>query len=276
MGRASHVANRVLKLAVSLLYFVAVRVLIVCGWKTASDRLVLTYHVIAEDEGRLFDRQMHQLRKSATPIFADDVDLAGPGHFVAVTFDDAFEDVIVRILPILSRHEIPVMIFVPTGYLGAAASWIPANGNGSHRRVASADLLRQLSPRLARLGSHSVTHPRLAAVSIEQVRIELEESKRTLESITGQPIRSLALPYGSSSADVIHTAQKVGYHYVFANVPLFSDATASCRLVGRVDCSPRDWPFEFYLKLRGAYGWMAAAVPAKRQLLRTLGESPQP
>jgi peptidoglycan/xylan/chitin deacetylase (PgdA/CDA1 family) len=102
------------------------------------------------------------------------------------------------------------------------------------------------------------------------VKRELADSKDALELLTGNRIRCLALPYGSSSPEVIRTAQEVGYEYVFANVPVFSDVATPCQLVGRVDTSPRDWPLEFYLKLHGAYEWMAVAVPAKRQLLNTV------
>jgi peptidoglycan/xylan/chitin deacetylase (PgdA/CDA1 family) len=250
-------------------YFIVLRALAVCGVRMKR-RTVLTYHVVTEAEITRFDRQMRQVRQSALPVFADDADPAGSERCVAITFDDAFEDVIARILPVLARYEVPVTIFVPTGYLGAAASWILSSSGTESRRVASADMLARLNPRAARLGSHSVTHPRLGSLSVPRLKDELSESKRVLESLTGTRIRSLALPYGSSAPDVVRIAEEVGYECVFANVPVFSDAAAGCRLVGRVDASPRDWAMEFYLKLHGAYEWMAVAVPAKRQLLRTL------
>jgi hypothetical protein len=41
-------------------------------------------------------------------------------------------------------------------------------------------------------------------------------------------------------------------------------------LLGRISVSPRDWPLEFRLKVRGAYNWMAVAVPVKRAILHLL------
>lgn len=269
-------AKRVVMLVISLGYLAAQRALALFGRKDHCRRVVLTYHIVTEGEVPRFDRQMQQLRKYATPVFADEPETAGPRLSAAVTFDDAFENVISRTLPILARHGIPVTIFVPTGYLGVRAGWIRAESTGMDARVVSVDLLKNLDPRLARLGSHTVTHPRLAGVTALHLNAELASSKQTLEAITGQRIRSVALPYGSCSPEVIRVARGVGYDRVFANVPVRTHAPGSCELIGRVDTSARDWRVEFYLKLQGAYEWMAVAVPIKRAILNLLKRRGRP
>jgi peptidoglycan/xylan/chitin deacetylase (PgdA/CDA1 family) len=135
--------------------------------------------------------------------------------------------------------------------------------------VASAEALKALDPRRVRLGSHSVSHPRLAELDDIRLQTELTASKSTLERITGTRVALLALPYGSCSPRVIAAAERAGYERIFANVPIVR--AIDSLLAGRVDVSPRDWPLEFRMKALGAYEWMALAVPAKREMLRVFG-----
>ena len=135
-------------------------------------------------------------------------------------------------------------------------------------------MLKQLDRRLARLGSHSVTHPHLARLSAEDLTVELASSKQVLEALTSQRICSLALPYGSSSPTVVRMARELGYERVYANVPVrregsMRQAHRTCRHLAQ------DWRLEFYLKRHGAYDWMALAVPAKRRFLSVLTEMRQ-
>jgi peptidoglycan/xylan/chitin deacetylase (PgdA/CDA1 family) len=57
--------------------------------------------------------------------------------------------------------------------------------------------LRSLSERpFVQIGSHAVSHTMLSALSPQQQASELQESKRRLEHITGDPVTSFAYPYG--------------------------------------------------------------------------------
>jgi len=266
--RAEAFGKRFVMVAISAVYFAVRRLLALCGWKDRPRRIVLTYHVVNQDEIARFERQMRQLKKAVTPVFADDPDTVGPS--AAVTFDDAFEDVIDRTLPVLARYAIPATIFVPTGYIGAPPGWARVQAHRGAARVASVDVLKNVDRRLVRLGSHTVTHPRLASLDPTRLRVELAASKQTLEGLTGECVRSVALPYGSCSPEVVAVARRTGYERVFANVPVRRDPS---HLTGRVNVSAGDWPLEFSLKLKGAYEWMAVAVPAKRQLLTMLGRA---
>lgn len=229
--------------------------------------VVLTYHAVHPESVNRFEQQMRHLRRCAQPIFADEIGNSN-GRSVAVTFDDAFQSVFEHALPIMARYQIPATIFVPTGYLGEAAGWIaPAFGGKPAGRVASLNTLKAVDTSMIRLGSHTVTHPRLATLDRSGMHSELATSKLVLEDITGRRIGMLALPYGSCSAGVVAAASDAGYDRVFANVPA-AQATGSFPLViGRIDVSPNDWPIEFRLKAAGAYDWMILAVPAKRAIV---------
>jgi peptidoglycan/xylan/chitin deacetylase (PgdA/CDA1 family) len=162
-------------------------------------------------------------------------------------------------------------VFVPTGYIGQEPGWIERErGVGAADRVAAAETLTAEWPIRVRLGSHTVTHPRLDRLDSARLLRELAESRKALEAMTGAPVRMLSLPFGACSPAVVAMAGQVGYEQIFANVPVTGRALEGVRLVGRVNVTPNDWPLEFSLKLRGAYGWMALGVPVKRRILKAL------
>lgn len=243
------------------------------GLAVRETRVVLTYHGVEDHETPRFDSQMLKLTRSTRPVFADAPFANEGGRSVAVTFDDAFQHVFDRVLPVLKERGIPATVFVPTGYLGTQATWPSADGrpNSSRDRVAGRETLASVDARYVRLGSHSVTHPKLATTRGPDLDREFAASKLTLESVTGSTISMFALPYGSFTSDTIAAASRAGYAQVFANVPVRLSIFGSVALLGRVNVTPADWPIEFHLKIHGAYDWLAFATPVKRAVVGFLG-----
>jgi peptidoglycan/xylan/chitin deacetylase (PgdA/CDA1 family) len=269
--------KRVLLVSVSLAYHLAgggARRLfeLVTSRPRVSPPVVLTYHAVTADDVDRFTSQMRRLKWRARMVFADDGALA-TGRAVAVTFDDAFQCVFDHALPLMARLEIPATVFVPTAYLDADAGWRRDRPGPSDlpRRVVSAAALTALDPARVRIGSHTATHPHLAALPPASLTAELVDSRTTLEALTGMPVNLLALPYGCFTVAVIQTARLIGYTRVFANMPLLLAARTSPTLHGRVNVSPRDWRLEFHLKASGSYAWLAVAIRAKRMLLPLFG-----
>jgi peptidoglycan/xylan/chitin deacetylase (PgdA/CDA1 family) len=237
--------------------------------RRAATTIVLTYHAVREHELDAFAAQMRDLRARARVSFADDTTPPNGRPTVAVTFDDALESVVDGALPVMAAQQVPATIFVPTGYMGRDARWMSVKRaeNRPVGRVAPADRLKALDPSLVRLGSHTVSHARLASLEPLALEQELAGSRRALEDLTGSPVKMLSLPYGIYDGRVLESARAIGYHQVFANVPVKSSATVGV-LRGRINVSPRDWPLEFRLKASGAYDWLTLAMPVKRALLR--------
>jgi peptidoglycan/xylan/chitin deacetylase (PgdA/CDA1 family) len=82
----------------------------------------------------------------------------------------------------------------------------------SHRRALTADELIELAAGdLIDIGAHTVTHPVLAALSTAAQRSEIQESKRHLEELLGQPVASFAYPNGSSSQETLAIVRQSGF-----------------------------------------------------------------
>jgi len=234
---------------------------------------ILYYHGITADCVAGFARQMRQLAGWARVVRADWTGdgIADARPAVAITFDDAFDSVLDRALPILAEFRFPCTIFVPTGHVGQLPSWNSAVV--SDERVASADRLARLDADLVTLGSHTETHPHLPSLPADAIRRELTRSADFLTALTGEQPRLFAFPYGARGEQSEAACRELGYERVFTIEPIpvvFADG-AFAR--GRVAVEPWDGRLEFFLKATGCYRWMPWVSTVKRTVWRLLRRS---
>jgi peptidoglycan/xylan/chitin deacetylase (PgdA/CDA1 family) len=233
---------------------------------------ILYYHGVPKDRLASFERQMAMLARRARVVEADwdgDGSYRAPADrrpIVAITFDDALDSVFHYAVPVLAAHGFHCTIFVPSGWLGQSPSWSMDTEVDCTEHVAGTERLSQVRNDLVTIGSHTVTHPHLSALSIDAARREVVQSMRDLTAITGGHVRSLAFPYGDHDDPVIELCRSVGYTrvYTIKPVPVLLGQGAFVR--GRVAVGPGDGPFEFWLKLTGSYRWMPLASAIKRKL----------
>ncbi len=83
------------------------------------------------------------------------------------------------------------------------------------RRMLNIQELKTLSQKpLLSIGSHTVTHPSLKWLSLEEQEYEILESKKSIERITGQEVNLFAYPFGSKddyTKDTINLLKKAGF-----------------------------------------------------------------
>jgi peptidoglycan/xylan/chitin deacetylase (PgdA/CDA1 family) len=231
--------------------------------------VVLYYHAIPAGQRQPFARQMDILLRWVGPIRADHKGDLPPGHnYAVVTFDDGFQSVATNALPELAKRGIPTAIFVASGCLGRAPAWLSEGyaANNSETTL-TPDELRALPGPLVTLGSHTVSHPRLTRLPSEEVRREMEESRRQLEKISNQPVTLFSFPYGAFNAELVRFCREAGYERAFTIEPLLAFSDPREFLTGRVAVSPSDWPLEFWLKLLGCYRWQATVSAFKRSIV---------
>ena len=125
------------------------------------------------------------------------------GRYFHLSFDDGFKNVITNALPILSEANVPMILFVPSAWVGA--DWETARHYSMdialYRQVvemATWDDLQQMIREGFEVGSHTETHARLSSLSTrpDQLRKELAGSKQTIEKMLGTRCETIAYPYG--------------------------------------------------------------------------------
>lgn len=122
------------------------------------------------------------------------------------------------------------------------------NGREENRCAKSADL-KQLDTTKIQIGAHTVNHPVLANMAIEEQRREIERSKRHLESVLSQPIVTFSYPFGGMadySEETIKVCKELGFSKVAANIPGIWKSGDDLYQTPR--CIVRDWDLEQFKK----------------------------
>jgi peptidoglycan/xylan/chitin deacetylase (PgdA/CDA1 family) len=239
----------------------------VFGCNASGRCVVLYYHSIPARDRCRFAWQMDMVRRLTTPIAVTGrAQLNSGRHYCAITFDDAFENVLDNAWPELKRCKIPFTLFVSTKIMGQRAGWW--SGEERNQKLISAAQLQRLGSELATVGSHTSSHARLTTLSEADARAELVDSKEFLERLLGRRVILFSFPYGDHNSEVVDWCRSVGYERVFTTLPFSASLNESEFVVGRVSVTPREWRLVFILKLMGAYRWLPYAYRAKRLLLR--------
>jgi peptidoglycan/xylan/chitin deacetylase (PgdA/CDA1 family) len=179
----------------------------------------------------------------------------------AVTFDDAYQSVIERALPILAALDIPGTVFAPTGFMAERQQLLWPGIDHWARTPHAHELtsmdwrdLKVLADRGWEIGSHTRTHPRLDDLADEDVLNELERSREQCASQLGGECSSLAYPYGRASSRVAQFARAAGYHAA-ATIPPPREGSDRFRHP-RLGVYRVDEPLRFRIKLaaRRLYG----------------------
>ena len=263
--------KRVLKCGISLGVFAASttwrffpRLL---GRTPRANCVVLYYHSVPAEQRTKFAEQLDAIVRHAMPVALNAQTSFVPGeHYVAITFDDAFQNFADEALPELEKRRLPSTVFVIAEALNKAFG--PA---GSTERVMSLEQLRALPRELVTLGSHTLTHPMLTRVAEQDARREIALSKATLEAMLDSRIVLFSFPFGDFNERLVELCREAGYRHVVTTLPTFANFNEF--VVGRVRVDPTDWLLEFRLKLAGAYRWLPLAFGLKsgvRRLFRAV------
>lgn len=195
---------------------------VVRGRRETSFVPVLMYHSIDESRSpmsvtpQLFRRQLDWLAaRGYRALTISDVAAALPdGRFpdrsVAITFDDAYENVFRAGVPLLRERGFRATVFVPSAMVGKDNGWsgprVPRMPIATWRDIEAAGCDGTLE-----IGAHSRTHPRLGRLSPEALRQEVEGSRDEIAARLGKPIRSFAYPYGNTNAAVVAAVAAAGF-----------------------------------------------------------------
>jgi peptidoglycan/xylan/chitin deacetylase (PgdA/CDA1 family) len=198
------------------------------------------------------------------------------GDAVAITFDDAFQELLTHAIPVLHRFGFGATIFVPTAYIGGSSSWLGRIGEGD-RRLLTAEELHGLASTGVELGAHSHTHAALDVLPREAARTEVELSKRVLEETIGREVASFAYPFGYESTAVRRLVAGAGYASAcrvgYAVSPANEDVYGLSRLpvAGNVGLESFAALVEGQLSLRGKRVLSHAWRPLRRGISRIKG-----
>ena len=225
--------------------------------------VILLYHDVPLSEQARFARQLDQLLAAGTPVPCQELPGAPDGTWrIGVTFDDGLYSFERVALPELRERAIPSSMFVISSLLREAELDTTPTHEGMP--VLTKASVAELPLGGVEIGSHSEHHRRLSLIDDCETSQELLNSRKQIEDLVGGPVRTLAFPYGDWSRRTVELAVETGYETVYSvNPDLIGTRRADPVVRGRVVVAPTDWPVETWLKLRGAYRWVAWWTRAK-------------
>jgi peptidoglycan/xylan/chitin deacetylase (PgdA/CDA1 family) len=107
------------------------------------------------------------------------------------------------------------------------------------------------------IGSHTVSHPALRALSRSEQRRELVESRRLLEETVGVPVDLLSYPFGKAldvADETTELAREAGYSAAFTSIPLALTRRSPRFALPRM--TVHDWPDDVLAgRLRRLFGY---------------------
>lgn len=154
-----------------------------------------------------------------------------PKKPIILTFDDGYLDTFELAIPALLEFDMRAVIFVMGDRTLETANWDEVDGG----ELMTNDQLLAASSMGFEIGAHSMNHKVLTDLSEIELRDEIMDSMKSIESILGKRIQSFAYPYGCTDKRVRRITRECGFTFgcgVYTGPPGFGDDFFDFRRLG--------------------------------------------
>lgn len=138
-----------------------------------------------------------------------------PSRGLAITFDDGWKDNYDNAFPILREFDIKATIFLISSCLGQVSVKAQSEGEGAREHLSLENVL-EMSEHGIEFGSHTLNHRLLDRIPLDEVKTEVEESKRDIEEMLNKPCKVLAYPGGHYNESARNAVEEAGYIAAFS------------------------------------------------------------
>jgi peptidoglycan/xylan/chitin deacetylase (PgdA/CDA1 family) len=121
-----------------------------------------------------------------------------------LTVDDANQSDITIVLPAFQARKLTAIFFVPAGKLGQQGYLTQKD-------------IQTLVDAGMEIGTHGMYHRDWRKLKDGDLSVEISDSKKILEEITGREIRKVSCPYGSYDRRVLHYLRKTNFQKVYTS-----------------------------------------------------------
>lgn len=179
---------------------------------------------------------------------------------IAITFDDCYRDNLAA-ARVLAEHGLPATFFIPTKYVGTDHVF-PWDADLKKMPNLSWKDVHEMQQLGHEIGSHTVSHADLGAVSRVKAHRELADSKKMLEDKLQRPVRWFAYPYGGKNnfrPEFLPMSRELGYEACFSALSGFIQPSMRGQILPREAMPNFRSLTNLELHLSGCLDWFYSA-----------------
>ncbi len=186
-----------------------------------------------------------------------------PERSVAITFDDGYADNLHNALPLLEKYDAKATIYMVVDrhdrdWSTAKKAHHNSGELAREPKLSDEELQRLVASGRIEIGSHTLTHINLRTTPAEDKRRELAESRRLLQTQTGQAVASFAYPFGIYGEADVALTREAGYTTAVTTIDGIDARTLrpDPLQLKRIKVSGKDRLLAFVMRMRGGKrGW---------------------
>lgn len=173
----------------------------------------------------MFEKQMKYLSERGFHTISPD-DLVSywdkkkplPSRPILLTFDDGYEDNYRFAFPILKKFGYTATIFLVYNDIGKYNVWDDNHNVARQIKLMNWPQIRIMQKYGISMQSHTLTHPNLTSLNIQDAQKEISLSKQKLEKALSVPVDFIAYPYGRRNPVIDRIARQAGYKAGFSTI----------------------------------------------------------
>lgn len=192
-----------------------------------SRKIILLYHSVGDGTWAItedtFLQQIHWLKNNTRIVSLTEL-LTIPFKKneiqITITFDDGYSCVYEKVLPILNMENITATVYINTARIANCVKTRQASnldlGHYPGEYFLTWDEVKQLDKQGWEIGSHGVEHIDLTQQDITRVRLELSQSKKSIEDQLKKKCIHFSYTWGKHSHKIRQAIVEAGYRFAAA------------------------------------------------------------